>query len=207
MPEVFISYSRKDRNFVASLHQALAEQQRDTWLDTKDIPPTAEWLKEIFGAIEAADTFVFVVSPDGIISEVCQQEIMHAVKHHKRIIPVVRHEVDPKIVPEPITKLNWLFFREHDDFGASFQALVKAINTDLDYVRAHTRFLTKAIDWETKGHDKGLLLRGIDLKEGEGWLAQSGEKEPNPTPLQVNYLLASRQAAVSRQRTLLGASR
>jgi len=205
MPEVFISYSRKDKDFVANLHQALAEQQRDTWLDTKDIPPTAEWLKEIFGAIEAADTFVFVVSPDGMLSEVCQQEIMHAVQHHKRIIPVVRREVDPKIVPEPITKLNWLFFREHDDFDTSFQALVKAINTDLGYVRAHTRFLTKAIDWETKGQDKGLLLRGIDLKEGEAWLASSGEKEPNPTPLQVNYIVASRQAAVSRQRTLLGA--
>ena len=49
------------------------------------------------------------------------------------------------------------------------------------------------------------MLRGIDLKEGEEWLAQSGEKEPKPTPLQVNYILASRQAAVSRQRTLLGA--
>jgi WD40 repeat protein len=183
----------------------LAEQQRDTWLDTKDIPPTAEWLKEIFGAIEAADTFVFVISPDGIISKVCQQEIMHALEHHKRIIPVVRREVDPKIVPEPITKLNWLFFREHDDFDTSFQALVKAINTDLDYVRAHTRFLTKAIDWENKEHDKGLLLRGIDLKEGESWLAQGGVKEPHPTPLQVSYIVASRQAAANRQRALLGA--
>ena len=161
MPEVFISYSRKDKDFVASLHQALAEQQRETWLDTKDIPPTAEWLKEIFGAIEAADTFVFVISPDGILSEVCQQEIMHALKHHKRIIPVVRREVDPKIVPEPITKLNWLFFRDHDNFDASFQALVKAINTDLEYVRAHTRFLTKAIDWETKGQTRGFCSGGL----------------------------------------------
>jgi WD40 repeat protein len=205
MPEVFISYSRKDKDFVASLHQALAEQQRETWLDTKDIPPTAEWLKEIFGAIEAADTFVFVISPDGILSEVCQQEIMHALKHHKRIIPVVRREVDPKTVPEPINKLNWLFFRDHDSFDNSFQALVKAINTDLEYIREHTRFLTKAIEWENREKDKGLLLRGIDLKEGEKWLAQSGDKEPRPTPLQMNYILASRQGAVRRQRTLLGA--
>jgi WD40 repeat protein len=205
MPEVFISYSRKDKDFVANLNQALAEQQRDTWLDTKDIPPTAEWLKEIFNAIEAADTFVFVMSPDGILSPVCQQELMHALEHHKRIIPLVRREVDTKTVPESLAKLNWLFFREHDNFDTSFQTLVKAINTDLDHVRTHTRFLLKAIDWETKGHDQGLLLRGIDLKEGEAWLAESSEKEPKSTPLQVTYILASRQAAVKRQRILLGA--
>jgi WD40 repeat protein/predicted TPR repeat methyltransferase len=205
MPEVFISYSRKDKDFVANLNQALAEQQRDTWLDTKDIPPTAEWLKEIFSAIEAADTFVFVMSPDGILSPICQQELMHALEHHKKIIPLVRREVDTKTVPESLAKLNWLFFREHDNFDASFQTLVKAINTDLDHVRAHTRFLLKAIDWETKGHDQGLLLRGLDLKEGEVWLAQNSEKEPKSTPLQVTYILASRQAAVKRQRILLGA--
>ena len=205
MPEVFISYSRKDKDFVANLNQALAEQQRDTWLDTKDIPPTAEWLKEIFGAIEAADTFVFVMSPDGILSPICQQELMHALEHHKKIIPLVRREVDTKTVPDSLAKLNWLFFREHDNFDASFQTLVKAINTDLDHVRTHTRFLLKAIDWETKGHDQGLLLRGLDLKEGEAWLAQNSEKEPKSTPLQVTYILASRQAAVKRQRILLGA--
>lgn len=31
---------------------------------------------------------------------------MHALKPHKRIIPGMRREVDPKIVPEAITKLN-----------------------------------------------------------------------------------------------------
>ena len=205
MPEVFISYSRKDKDFVANLNQALAEQQRDTWLDTKDIPPTAEWLKEIFSAIEAADTFVFVMSPDGILSPICQQELMHALEHHKKIIPLVRRKLTPRrfLIPLPSST------------GYSFASTITLMppsrrssrpSTPTWIMCGRTRaFLLKAIDWETKGHDQGLLLRGLDLKEGEAWLAQNSEKEPKSTPLQVTYILASRQAAVKRQRILLGA--
>ena len=81
MADVFISYSRKDKEFVARLQAALVKHEREPWLDTKDIPPTAEWLQEIYGAIEKADAFVFVISPDSVISKVCQLEIAHAVEH------------------------------------------------------------------------------------------------------------------------------
>ena len=47
MADVFISYSRKDKEFVRSLHEALARHNRDTWVDWEDIPLTADWLKEI----------------------------------------------------------------------------------------------------------------------------------------------------------------
>ena len=95
------------------------------------------------------------MSPDGILSPVCQQELVHALEHHKKIIPLVRHEVDTQTVPESLAKLNWLFFREHDNFDASFQTLVKAINTDLDHVRAHHRgFCSKPSTGRPKGTTK-----------------------------------------------------
>ena len=136
MPDVFISYSRKDKEFVARLKEALEDQQREAWLDTKDIPPTAEWLQEIYTAIEKADSFVFIISPEVLGSEVCQQELSHAVKHHKRLIPVVRRDVDPKDVPDLLARLHWIFFREGDDFHEAFNALLTTIATDLDHVRA-----------------------------------------------------------------------
>jgi hypothetical protein len=55
MADVFISYSRKDTDFVRRLHEALGERNRDTWVDWEDIPPTAEWLEEIYSAIESRD--------------------------------------------------------------------------------------------------------------------------------------------------------
>jgi WD40 repeat protein len=205
MSDVFISYSRKDKDFAARLQAALVEHEREPWLDTKDIPPTAEWLQEIYGAIEKADSFVFVMSPEALSSEVCQRELAHAVEHHKRLIPVVRRDVDPKDVPDLLARLNWIFCRDGEEFSQSFQALLTAMATDLDHVRAHTRLLLKALEWEGRGRDKSLLLRGGELKRAEEWLTEIGDKEPRPTPLMLQFLGASRKGATARQRLTLGA--
>ena len=52
MADLFISYSRKDGDFVRSLNDALAAVQREVWVDWEDIPASAEWLAEIEGADE-----------------------------------------------------------------------------------------------------------------------------------------------------------
>ncbi|WP_421657227.1 toll/interleukin-1 receptor domain-containing protein [Leptothermofonsia sp. ETS-13] len=39
MTDVFISYSRKDKDFVKTLHTALANHNREAWVDWQDIPP------------------------------------------------------------------------------------------------------------------------------------------------------------------------
>ena len=61
MAQVFISYSRKDKDFVRQLSDALIAQKREAWVDWKDIPLTAEWQQEILSNIEAAENFVFVM--------------------------------------------------------------------------------------------------------------------------------------------------
>jgi WD40 repeat protein len=205
MADVFISYSRKDKDFVARLQAALEEHEREPWLDTKDIPPTAEWLQEIYGAIEKADSFVFVISPEVLTSKVCQLELAHAVKLHKRLIPVVRRDVAPKDVPDILARLNWVFCRQDDDFPQALQTVLTAMATDLDHVRAHTRLLLKALEWEGRGRDKSLLLRGGELQRAEAWLADIGDREPRPTPLMLQFAGASRQGATARQRLTLGA--
>ena len=39
MQDVFISYARKDKEFVRRLHAALIEAGRDSWVNWEDIPP------------------------------------------------------------------------------------------------------------------------------------------------------------------------
>ena len=68
MNDVFISYAREDSGFVRTLFNALSEQDRKAWVDWKNIPPSVDWKKEIFAAIESAFVFVFVISPDSIAS-------------------------------------------------------------------------------------------------------------------------------------------
>jgi len=200
MADIFISYSRADQAFVKVLHRALTRSQYDTWVDWEDIPLTADWWREIQGGIEAADTFIFIISSDSIASKVCRQEMEYAVANHKRLMPVVRRDdFDPAKIPPDLGRHNWLFFRETDAFDAAFQALVQALDTDLDYVKVHTRLLVRAKEWEARGRAEDYLLRGNDLETTEVWLSQSAGKSPSPTALQQDYVYRSRQTETARQ--------
>jgi len=48
MADVFISYARADQGFARDLNYALQKLQRDTWLDWRSTPDSAEWRAEIF---------------------------------------------------------------------------------------------------------------------------------------------------------------
>ena len=47
MSDVFISYSRRDIDFVRHLFDQLTARDGEPWADWQDIPPTADWLAEI----------------------------------------------------------------------------------------------------------------------------------------------------------------
>jgi len=78
MTDVFISYSRKDIAFARMLNEALIENDLETWIDWQDIPPSTDWLGEVYEAIKGADAFVFVISETSLNSETCGLEINHA---------------------------------------------------------------------------------------------------------------------------------
>lgn len=204
MADVFISYSRKDSDFVRQLHEALKQQGRDTWVDWEDIPPTAEWWREVTAGIEAADTFVFVISPDSLASEICRREIDHAVQNQKRIVPILRRQPEGNSAMHPsVGSHNWLFFRPTDDFDKALVSLHNALETDLSHVREHTRLLVRAREWEGNRREGSLLLRGGDLARAEAWLTEAARKKPSAAAIQVDYITASRAADTRRGRLLL----
>ena len=77
MTDVFISYAREDKAFVAVLNNALQQRGRETWIDWVGIAPSAEWYREILQAIEAAHTIVLVISTHSAQSKFCTSEIAH----------------------------------------------------------------------------------------------------------------------------------
>jgi hypothetical protein len=168
------------------------------------IPPTAEWMAEINAAIEAADSFVVIMTPDSMNSKVCGEEISHALAHNERIVPVVRRDLNGGSTRREVASLNWIFFREQDDFGGSVDTLVHALETDLEWVRVHTRLLVRGREWQSSGRDRGSLLRGRDLEKAEQWMSQAAQhKEPTPTALHGEYINASRRATTQAQRRRL----
>ena len=83
--------------------------------------------------------------------------------------------------------------------------LLTVLDTDVEWVQEHTRLVVRANDWERKGRDGSLFLRGSELHEAEAWFAGQAGKNPPPTELQGAYILASRVAARRRQRLTLAA--
>lgn len=193
MAQAFISYSRKDKAFIQKLQQALADQKRDVWVDWEDIPPTAQWLREIYDGIEAAENFIFVISPDSLASGPCTKEIEHAVKHNKRFIPILFRDAGKVEMPEAVSIHNWIYFDKKADFEKSFESLLAAIDTDLEYIKIHTRLLVKALEWNTYNQDASYLLSGLELSQAQAWLKSGGKKSVKPHPLHKKFIQASTQ--------------
>ena len=104
MADLFVSYARTDADAVRRLCDALIAQRREVWVDSRDIPPTAQWREEIRAAIDAASAVVFVISPASIGSEECRGELEHAVAQGKRLIPLVLQKPDMAAVPAVLSR-------------------------------------------------------------------------------------------------------
>jgi len=207
MADVFVSYSRRDSDFVTKLAQSIEDRGKAVWLDVEGIADGEVFPEGIKRAIEQSDAFVFVITPASVASSYCENEVEYAREMQKRIVPVLRDPVSDSELPPEIRERSWIPFTEEAQFDASLARLVSALDTDLEAARAHTRWLVKALEWDTEQREKSLLLRGSELKSAEAWLAASPEDaDPAPTTLQREYILASREAAARRQRVLVGAS-
>src|SRR3989337_1374563 len=130
MAKVFVSYSRKDIEFAKRLTAELQKSELDFWIDWEGIPPTVDWWREIEKGIEEADVFLFLISPDSAKSKACRDEIEYAVKNGKRLIPLLVRDTKGDERPAQLSHLNFIYFRENDDFDTALTQLLTGIHTD-----------------------------------------------------------------------------
>lgn len=199
MKDAFISYSRKNKAFVQQLTDAFTQAEREVWIDWEGIAHGSDWWQEIEEGIQDGNCFIFVITPDSIASEVCARELEHALKFDKQLIPILREDVTGKI-PDDLAKLDWIFFRDSEDFNDAFAQLLDTIDSDLSRTKLHTKFLNRALEWRKKNCDKSLLLTGNELAEAQQWLALPVGKPPNPTPVHGRFIMTSSQAQAKNQR-------
>lgn len=86
---VFISYSRKDKDFVEDIVKLLDENSIPYWIDKEGIYSGENYKEVIVDAIESSRVVIFVSSQNSNSSINVIRELGFAVKQNKTIIPIV----------------------------------------------------------------------------------------------------------------------
>jgi esterase/lipase superfamily enzyme len=198
--KVFISYSRRDAlDFANQLFAALAAFGFQPSLDLHGISGAEDWEARLGTLILEADSVAFVLTPESMSSPICGWEIAKAKEFGKRIMPVAAIPMGEAKVPEDLRRLNYIFFyrdpaKPGSGFGSGLADLIAALNTDVDWLREHTRLLARATEWSAAGGTENRLLSGADISAAKAWAAQRPRGAPEPTALHLDYIRASENA-------------
>jgi hypothetical protein len=84
-------------------------------------------------------------------------------------------------------------------FGSGLVRLVSALNTDLDWLREHTRYLQRATEWGAGGRPANRLLSGPDIATAKAWAERRPKNVPEPTELQLDFIKASEAEQIRQQ--------
>ena len=217
MSDVFISYSRKDSDFVHKLDDSLRREKRDVWVDWQDIARGEDWWHSIQVGVDSTDTALIVVTEHWLVSEICQRELDYIRGQNKRVFPIMREKIEGDLAIRVkgtwvdqewenrardnwkyIRSLNWLFFDDDTTFDSVFKDLLMALDTDQLYVKSHTRYLVRALEWQQFQRNPSFLLEGDQLASAKTWLDSSANKHPEPHPVHHEYVGASNIAETAR---------
>jgi WD40 repeat protein len=191
---VFVSYAREDAAFAHRLEQALTGA---------DIRVTGDWQlnrgdsyrDQLRLLILSCDVFLFVLSPDSVMSDACREEVDQAASLGKRMLPVSYrdHGADDQ-VPASLREPQWTFMRTEPDFAAAIAELNAAVRTDFALAREHQRLSVASDNWQRRGETRADLLRRDSLAQAERWLADAGanpRRLPRPTALVSRFIVVS----------------
>src|SRR5512138_2927433 len=87
--DIFISYSRRDQEFVTRLASDLNAHVAGVWFDQSSIQAGEKWHDEIMEGIRDCKAFILVLSPDSMESRYVREEVNKALELGKTIFPVI----------------------------------------------------------------------------------------------------------------------
>jgi hypothetical protein len=167
-------------------------------IDRHSIVEGEDWKARIGALIAGADTIVFILSPESVQSSICIWEVEEAQRRAKRILPVLCRPIPVDSAPPALAALNYVRFDDGRSFVAGLSSLVRALNTDVDWLREHTRLLSRAMEWDAAGRQANRMLAGADIDTAKKWAAHRPKDAPEPTNLHLEFIKSSEQAEAER---------
>ena len=124
MQKIFISYSRKDIDFVRKLAGDLEKAGYDVWWDITDLRGGDDWVRQIPEAIRLSQFFLVVLTPDSVESEWVRKEYTQALSLRKKIIPIM---LVAGTVPFALNTINFINFAG-GEYADNYKKLLEAMD-------------------------------------------------------------------------------
>lgn len=204
----FISYRRLDKDYALQIKDALEAKGYSVFIDLEDLPPSEAYPPHIRKAIEESDNFLFLISPDSIVSIPCREELEHAVNCGKYIVPVECRPTDPNSlnIPTQIQELNWIRWTQLE-FDRTLEQIISSIQRDYAWKRRHSELTEAAIKWNGMQAKKNhvLLQNRDDIYQAIAELNANKNRFPNPSLLLYKFVEESKNydAYKRRKRNLI----
>jgi hypothetical protein len=99
--DIFLSYHRKDDEWVRRLVDALSKQGVDVWYDEK-IKPGESWREKIEEGLRQSRYVGFIITPETARSNWLALELGAALALKKPLIPIVAEDTPLEDIPGPI---------------------------------------------------------------------------------------------------------
>lgn len=126
--DLFISYSRKDKELVHEFVKQLQHKGLSVWIDWSGIKSGDKFKAEIVQAIEESNIVLFFSSVSSNASDWVQKEISIASNRHKTIIPVkIDDSAYDKNIEVDLTLLDFVDYTNSEDRHIVFDKLVRSI--------------------------------------------------------------------------------
>jgi hypothetical protein len=116
-PDIFLSYSRRDRDTMLRVRRDLEAAGFRVWTDEHIRPGAPSWLQEIENAIQVVRCVVVILSPNAVKSEWVREEIRYAQIHRKRIFCLMAAGDETTAIPFGMAQINWVDIRSDYDTG------------------------------------------------------------------------------------------
>lgn len=178
--DIFISYSRTDKETVGLVARRLDRVYGQIWFD-RELVGGQDWWQEILSQIANCDVFVYMISPDSIRSEYCLAEYAEARRLNKPIVPImVRSYLDlpPEIKQLQIIDMSLGMTEDN------LTELYAAINYHLPQVSASKSGGTVRRDTSTKRDTLTMMRQPQNAKA-----AQKAQSGPPVLPLLLALLV------------------
>ena len=195
MCQVFLAHAAEDHAVMEKVRRSLWREGITVWAYDSDIEMGADFRQAIQEGIEQADNLVYLLSPDSIGSEFCQQELDYALSLKKRVIPILVRPTPLEQQPQRLQELQYIDLSDNEqeeDYLLDESQLLRIIKTNEQYFNTHKVFLSKALKWERQHRNPSLLLRGYNLKQAETWLKTASKRSTYlPTDIQTEFITES----------------